>query len=89
MKHGDIVIPARRFGVKQDKRTRAVCVALYVSSRDIRFGFNAIKPGLYLFRGYWYGYNPKCKSSYGKIEGRVGTVIGTVRNHAQIKSLGV
>lgn len=89
MKHGDIVTFSERIGLNPSRRKRVLGVALYVSLLKIRSGINVCKPGVYVFRGYWYGNNPKHAASYGKIEGRVGTVIGTVRNHAQIKSLGI
>lgn len=62
-------------------------VVLRVTQQDINNGTNVRKPGLYIFSGYWYGKDPLAHSSYGKIHGQVGKVIGTVRNHQQIARL--
>lgn len=50
------------------------CVALPVTWRDIQLhglGFNADRPGIYLFRGAWYGRDLTRHSTFGKIEGRL------------------
>lgn len=85
MKHGDLV--SVRW--KPPGPRRVLCTALLVTENDIRHGINAGRPGLYLFRGYWYGYNPLDISSYGKIEGRFrrGKVVGRMRTHRQAKML--
>lgn len=56
-----------------------LCVALPVNGHDIRKGMNARKPGLYLFRGSWYGDDMLDAASYGKIEGRLHDFHGRSR----------
>jgi len=63
MKPGDIVEIVDSCG---HHRT---CVVLMVRPKDLRKGLNAWRPGLHLFRGYWYGSDPMSITSYGKIEG--------------------
>lgn len=45
-----------------------VCIVLEVTKKDIKRGVNADKPGLYGFRGFWYGSNVHKIKSFGKIE---------------------
>lgn len=35
-------------------------------------------PGRYLFRGFWYGSDPRSVRSYGKVEGCVGRPVGKI-----------
>lgn len=74
MRHGDLVsIPGyARKGV-----------ALEVTRRDIAHGTNVLRPGLYIFSGYWYGNKPLDIASYGKIHGQAGKPVGRVRTHQQ------
>lgn len=84
MKNGDLVSVIRtRFG----RRYQILCVALKVTAEDIRLGTNVRLPGLYLFRGYWYGTDPLNHHSYGKIEGQYGKVVGRLRTHLQARHL--
>lgn len=46
---------------------RRNCIVLPVTKKDINHGVNAIMPGLYGFRGFWYKGNGTKKMSYGKI----------------------
>lgn len=57
-------------------RGGVTCVALKVTQRDIDRGLNASKPGVYLFRGMWYGRDPTNIKSFGKIEGRLNHEVG-------------
>jgi len=86
VKHGDLVSV---IDTRHGHRCHRLCVALNVTPRDISMGLNARVPGLYLFRGYWYGTDPLTPQSYGKIEGRHGKVIGRLRTHQQAKTLGL
>lgn len=82
MKHGDLVI-LKNVGRPGARRA----VALRVTSADLRKGLDVRRPGLYLFRGYWYGTDPLAHSSYGKLEGQVGKVVGRLRSHRQARQL--
>ena len=62
--------------VKGHNGRRKLTVQLPVTTKELRKGINAGKPGLYLFRGAWYGENLRDLESYGKIEGQVGIPIG-------------
>lgn len=83
MKIGDLVL------VKHGRWKGVLCVALIVTKKDIKNGINASNPGLYLFRGYWYGKDPLNHASYGKIEGKIGRVVGRMRNHQQAVMLKI
>lgn len=67
------------------------CIVLNVTKQHLKNGINAYKPGLHLFRGYWYSNRPFEIESFGKIEGRAddgdGKVIGRIRNHQQMRML--
>lgn len=47
--------------------TKYNCIVLPVTKKDINHGVNAIVPGLYGFRGFWYKGNGTKIMSYGKI----------------------
>lgn len=47
--------------------TKRNCIVLPVTKKDINLGVNAIIPGLYGFRGFWYNGNGTKRMSYGKI----------------------
>jgi len=85
-RHGDIVRLSSR-------RSNAFCVALMVSKNDIKRGVNALRPGIHLFRGYWYGKNPLSIKGFGKIEGpankMTGSFVTRVESHKQVKRMGV
>jgi hypothetical protein len=83
MKKGDLVKVRR-----QDGGTK-ICVALHVDRRAIQRGINVNRPGLYLFRGYWYGDDPFDFNCYGKIEGETGRVCGRLRSHRQARLLEI
>jgi len=90
MKHGDLVTIKQRWdSVNGPIEKILVCVALTVTANDIINGVNALKPGVYAFRGYWYGTNPLSHQSYGKIESTIGKVVGKVKSHQQIKKLNI
>lgn len=42
-------------------------IILPITQKDIDRGANAVKPGLYGFRGLWYKGNGTKRTSYGKI----------------------
>lgn len=88
MKHGDLVSVRERYWRPGCKRA-SLCVALNVTADDIRAGVQVDRPGLYLFRGYWYGNSPLSHRSYGKIEGQRGKVVGHMRSHQQAKALHI
>lgn len=79
MKNGDLVSVIWKSKVTR----RVLCVALNVTKKDIMKMTNVTRPGIYLFRGYWYGKNPLDINSYGKIEGKHGKVIGKIKSHKQ------
>jgi len=91
MKAGDIVKIVDGYG---GHTWMSDCVVLMVTPKMIRQGVNAGRPGLHLFRGYWYGSDPMNVRSYGKIEGSVeqnkdAVYVGRVQSHEQIKKMEV
>lgn len=45
------------------------------------------RPGVYVFRGYWYGTDPTDYRSFGKFEGAAGKLVCKVKSHQQVKKL--
>lgn len=64
-------------------------VALKISAKDIRDNptLQVIRPGVFVFSGYWYGTDPLSFKSYGKIHHNKGRVVGRVRSHWHTKKL--
>lgn len=63
-------------------------VVLRVTLKDIKTtGVQVLRPGLYVFSGYWYGTDPLDFRSYGKILGKRGKALGRVTDHHQAKKL--
>lgn len=83
MRHGDLVRVRRPYRSQRS----VLCVALTVTAEDIQCGINVPRPGLWLFRGYWYGKDALSIASYGKIEGNVGRRVGVLRSHGQAHRL--
>ena len=46
----------------------SLCIILEVPEKYLKRGLNAETPGLYGFRGFWYGRDRFNIKSYGKIE---------------------
>lgn len=63
-------------------------VVLRVTLKDIKTtGVQVLRPGFYVFSGYWYGNDPLDFRSYGKIHGNRGRSLGKVTDHRQAKRL--
>jgi hypothetical protein len=63
-------------------------VVLRVTKKDMKTtGVQVMRPGLYVFSGYWYGTDPLDFRSYGKIHHHRGRTLGRVRSHAYAKRL--
>jgi len=81
LKHGDLVRTmddTGAFGMQV-----RVWVALYVTPEMIHGSIFASRPGIHLFKGYWYGKDPLNPRSYGKINSPHGVKIGKIRHHSQ------
>lgn len=63
-------------------------VVLRVTLKGIKTtNVQVMRPGLYVFSGYWYGTDPLNFNSYGKIHHHHGRALGRVRSHAYAKRL--
>ncbi len=86
MHHGQLVRSRDRYG-------KRLCIALHATKaymvKNRRKGLNWRRPGVYLFRGLWYGSDPFNIDCYGKIEGRCGVPVGRVRNLSQLRKLRI
>lgn len=61
-------------------------IVLRVTLKDIKTtGVQVLRPGLYVFSGYWYGEDPLDYKCYGKIEGRHGRPFGRAVSHHQAR----
>lgn len=61
-------------------------VVLRVTLKDIKTtGVQVLRPGLYVFSGYWYGTDPLDFRCYGKIHHHRGRALGRVSSHQQAK----
>lgn len=58
----------------QTKDNRTIII-LEVTNKDLKRGINADRPGLYGFRGFWYGHDRFKIKSYGKIYELTGTEV--------------
>lgn len=58
-----------------DRKAR-LGVQIKTTAQDVRRGMNVDRPGLYMFRGAWYGRDLSSSQAYGKIEGVRGLPIG-------------
>ena len=64
-------------------------VALRVTHRDLKgkIPVNVLKPGVYIFRGFWYSKNYRDHNNYGKLlgEAKNAKVVLKIRDYRQVR----